>query len=435
MSSVIKNFFIYSASALVLRGASIIVAPLTLHLLSPSDYGLISLIGSFASIVTILLGFGLRQVVSIEFFHYSGAQQRMLINTVLCAYTLLATPLCLCALFGCSLINQHIFAGAATPHLIMLAVAYCFIFFFVELLYQILRYQEKVRLVTMLQTGCALALICCNCLLLMWFKVGVYSSIASYCISYGAICVWGAYKYFRSQYMPTLSIRTSVKQIPNYLKVGLPFIPTVLCSWVLSSSDRWLLARMASLHDVGLYALADTFGQLYMFIILQPISNAYLPQLMRSFKASDNLVAVEQENRTRTIAGMVIIALVISIGYLVCKPLAVMLLPNSYHPALAYIWYILMGYVFLTGSYCFSAVIQFHKCQWFLSFSLVLPALCNLLLNILFIPIAGVQGCVIATLIAQIVYCAITYWYGARILKNLATSSYKIHAVHECIRE
>lgn len=435
MSSIIKNFFIYSASALMLRSASIIVAPLTLHLLSPADYGLISLIGSFASIVTILLGFGLRQVVSIEFFHYSGEQQRTLINTILCAYVLLASPVCLCALFGCSLINQHIFAGAATPHLIMIAVIYCFIFFFVELLYQILRYQEKVRLVTTLQTGCALVLIFCNCLLLIWFKAGVYSSIMSYCISYGAVCVWGAYKYCCSQYMPTLCLRTSVKQIPSYLKIGLPFIPTVLCSWVLSSSDRWLLARMASLHDVGLYALADTFGQLYMFIILQPISNAYLPQLMRSFKGSENITATEQKNRTRTIAGMVALTSVISVGYLLCKPIALMLLPSSYHPALAYIWYILMGYVFLTGSYCFSALIQFQKCRWFLSLSLVVPAVSNFVLNILLIPIAGVQGCVVATLIAQIVYCGTTYWYGCRLLKSLATSSYKIHATHECIRE
>lgn len=425
MSSIIKNFFIYSASALLLRGASVVVAPLTLQLLSPSEYGLVALIHSFSSITTILIGFGLRQLLSIEFFHYTGAEQRTLINHILAVYCMVATPLFLCALAGCATINRYIFAHTATNSLISITLIYCYIFFFVELLYQILRYQEKVRLVTWLQTSSALGIICLNVLLLAWYRAGVYSAITSYCISYGAVCVWGAYRY-RHYYAQTAdTLRTSLQHLPYYLRMGLPFIPTVLCSWVLSSSDRWLLARMTTLHDVGIYSLADAFGQLYLLVILQPISNAYLPRLMRLFKTDENLVAVEQNNRKNTLYGMLIAASIISAGYCICRPLVILLLPNRYHQAVGYIWYILMGYVLLTGTYCFSALIQFCKCRWFLSFSLILPALCNILLNALLIPTWGLHGCVMATLIAQAIYCVTTYWYGSRLLKGLASESYK----------
>lgn len=425
MASVIKNFFIYSASALLLRGASVVVAPLTLHLLSPSEYGLVALLHSFSSITTILMGFGLRQLLSIEFFHYTGAEQRTLVNRILALYCVVATPLFLSALAGCSYINRSLFSDTATNGLISITLVYCYIFFFVELLYQILRYQEKVRLVTWLQTSSALGIICLNVLLLAWCHAGVYSAITSYCICYGAVCVWGAYRYRHYYGQTTDRLRTSLQQLPCYLRMSLPFLPTVLCSWVLSSSDRWLLARMTTLHDVGIYSLADAFGQLYLLVVLQPISNAYLPRLMRLFKTDENLVATEQNNRKNTLYGMLIAASIISAGYCIGKPLVILLLPSSYHQAVGYIWYILMGYVLLTGTYCFSALIQFCKCRWFLSFSLMVPALCNLLFNVLLIPLWGLHGCVMATLIAQAVYCATTYWYGGRILKGLAGESYK----------
>ena len=64
-TSVIKHFFIYSFGSFFLRSISMILVPLNMRKLTPTDYGTLSLITAFITIATALIGLGLRQVLSI----------------------------------------------------------------------------------------------------------------------------------------------------------------------------------------------------------------------------------------------------------------------------------------------------------------------------------------------------------------------------------
>jgi len=420
-SPVVSNFCIYSLGAFVLRGTSVILAPITLHILSPHEYGIIALINSFASIATLVAGFGLRQVFSIEFYHHTSNSRRTLVNDIVIIYCVLATPLLALALVNCTTINHVLFLGSVPNTLIGITLVYCFLFFFVELFYQALRYQQKAFSLVLTQTGTAFGIIVLNVIFLWKLHWGVYSMIVSYLIGYTLVTLWGIRAYLRAGCAAHIDVRASLRKLTYYVRLGLPFIPSVLFSWILSSSDRWMLARMTSLHDVGLYALADAFGQLYQMLILYPLSSAYLPHLMQQFgRNKHNLFIVEQRNRTVTYWGMVIVACCITIGYFIGKPLVYWLLPAKYHAALHYVWFILMGYVFLTGTYCLSALIQFHKRTLFLAYALFIPALMNVVLNFLLIPRWHILGCVLATLIAQITYFCIVWWYSTRLITQLA---------------
>ncbi len=81
--SVIQNFFIYVFGALCLGGFSILLAPINMRILSPHDYGVIALINSCISVGVTILGLGLRQFLSIEYFHHDTAGQKKLINQIL----------------------------------------------------------------------------------------------------------------------------------------------------------------------------------------------------------------------------------------------------------------------------------------------------------------------------------------------------------------
>lgn len=423
-SVLLKHFLLYAGGACMLRGASMLVTPLTLKLLSPQEYGIVALLHSFTSITTVLLGFGLRQALSLEFFHNNDHAQRTMINHIITIYTVLAVPLCILALYNGAYVSQTLFLNKVPVSLIAIAVAYCFLFFFVEFLYQLLSYQGHARLLTYLQTGTALCIIMLNVLFLMHYKLGIYSSMTSYLIGYVLVFGISFYAYLQSSCLATYDFYASIRALPHYVRIGLPFVPSMLCNWIVSSSDRWLLARMSSLHDVGIYTLADAFGQLYLMIILQPLGTAYFPYLMKEFSANkNNLIAIEQANRKRTLYGMLGMLCAMTLGYIMVKPILRMLMPAKYHDALRYVMVLLTSYILLTGTYCFSALIQFHKRTWFLASALCIPALCNCILNILLIPRWGIAGCVWATCIAQFCYCSITYWYGNRILKTLATQS------------
>lgn len=417
-SPIIKNFFIYFVGAMLLRGVTIITAPITLNILSPNDYGLLALVNSFISIVTIFTGLGLRQVVSLEFFHSTLQERKILISNTISIYLTIMIPIFVCLLLTIPLINHYIFLNQASATIIIVSIIICFFYFFVEFFYQILQYQSKAKSITILQCTIAFVTLTLTLFFLWHLKLGILSIIGAQCIGMLLVFAAGLHCYNTKDCFKYLSF-CPLKKTAFYLKQGLPFIPTVLFGWIVSSGDRWVLAQYTTLHHVGIYSLADTFGQLFQLLILNAIAGSYLPYLLNTFaKNKPNLLKVEQQNQRIMIISMTTMAIVVTLGYFLCRSFLFIILPAKYHEAVTYIWFILIGYVFLMGTYFTSSLIQFHKKAYFLAFSICLPALFNVVLNIILIPHFGIYGCVTATLISYIFYFIITLLYNLRLRKH-----------------
>ncbi len=418
-STIVKHFFIYSFGSLLLRGISIFLAPITMSILAPKDYGIIALANSFVSIVTVFIGLGLRQAFSIEYFHCCNQQRKIMINNMILLYLSFATPPLLFFSFYPSPINKLIFVGKAPNALILLCLAYSFLYFFVEFFYQQLTYMTQAFKMTLIQTSVALLVIGCNLLFLCWFKWGVLSLMAGQVIGLIIVCIIGFKSYFKKSCHLYLNAQRCLQTCGQYLKLGLPFIPGVLCGWIFSSSDRLILARYATMHDVGIYSLASVFGQLFQILILIPTSRAYIPAVLKKFAQNkNNPLPVERWNRKNMLISMTGLAFVISIGYLIYKPILYALLPERYQPAIGYIWMILIGYIFLLGEYFASIFIIFKKKATFQATSLILPSILNVALNMLLIPYFNITGCVIATVVSSATYFGIKLGYNFYLQKN-----------------
>lgn len=422
-TSIIKNFFIYSFSSFLLRGISIITAPIAMNILSPAEYGLLALANSFISIVSLFLGLGLRQAFSLEFFHCNTQEQKVMINDIMIIYASCTTLIFIALFSAYRLINAFIFAHQASNRLIFISLSICFIYFFVELFYQILQYQTKAKELALTQTCIAIITIALQLIFLIYFKLGIISMLLAQLIGMCIAVALACNAYVKKNCITHINITRSLRAFRYYLKLGLPFIPSVLFGWILSSGDRWVLAQLSSMHAVGIYSLADAFGQLFYIVILNPISSSYLPFVLHQFAQNKhNLLGTEQWNQKNMLYAMVGVAILISGGYLVAKPILLFLLPHAYHEAIDYIWFILMGYVFLMGTYFANCLIQYHKKSYFLGLSLLLPATLNIALNFLLIPTYHTYGCVYATLIAYASYFGLTLWYNFYLQKKLITT-------------
>jgi len=422
-SSVIKNFFIYSCGSIMLRGMAIFLAPITLHVLTPADYGLFSLVTSFNNIFIACIGLGLRQVFYIEYFHCDDRQRKQMTNTIILLYSLAALPIIGVMLSSTSLINALVFNNNASPSLITLCMFYCFMFFFVELFYQHVQYACKALELTLLQMSVALITLLGTVLFLYYLRWHIYGILLGYILGMLIVIAIAAYHYRKNNYWETFSFARSRKKILPYIILGIPFIPSILFAWMLSSGDKWVLTHYATMHDVGIYAIADAFSQLFYMLILYPMSGSYLPWLFKQFAHNkDNLLPTELYNKKIMYWCMLGMAVAISACYLIFKPVLFWILPHHYHEAIQYIWLILMGNVFLMGTYFSSAIIQFHKKTYFLACALCLPALANVGLNIVLIPHYGIYGCAGATLLAYIGYFLLTLWYNKSLCRKLITS-------------
>ena len=415
---VLKHFFIYSFGSFFLRAISMILVPLNMRKLSPSDYGTLSLVTAFITIATAIIGLGLRQVLSIEFFHQDTKGKRHLITDMLIIYTTLAIPVLVIAWYIRTSLIRYIFFSTITTAQLLPAMITAFLFFYAELLYQLLQYERKALQLTTIQIMLALISAAITLISLWIFDVGIVGIIWAQTVS-TTIAAILFFFFLSTHYFMHTRIRNSLAKTYYYIVYGLPFIPGIMFSWVLASADRWVLAYYSSMHEVGIYAIADLFAQLFYTLVLIPWSGSYLPYIMQRYTQNkDNLASVEQENRHIMFMSMICAAMGIIVSYACFRPLFYRLLPISYHASIPYILILLMGQVFLLGSYFASSLIQFHKKTYFLAFALAIPALSNLFLNLMLTPRFGINGCTSATLISYGIYFMITYLYNKKILST-----------------
>lgn len=413
-TDVIKQFFIYSFGSFFLRIVSMLVVPLTLRKLLPADFGTLALITSFIAIANAIIGLGLRQVLSIEYFHCTDrTEQITLINDILIIYSAVAIPTILLLLCARRFFFQYIFFNTITAYLYTAMLGIIFLSFFIELLYQLMQYNRLASQLTGLQINIALINSTLTVVFLWYFNMGVSGVILAQLAGaiYGFIISLYAYLHYGYSYL--IRIKNSLKKTKHYVFYGMPFISSILFSWIMSSGDRWVLGYYTSMYEVGIYSTADLFAQLFNTLILIPWSGSYLPYIMKQYaQHKDNLAQVEQKNYHAMHCAMLLGLAGIIAGCFAVRPLFQIIFPPNYYSSFQYIWILLIGQLFLLGSYFCSSLIQFHKKRYFLACSYVIPALLNIVLNILLVPFFAIYGAAIATCASYFLYFMITLLYN-----------------------
>lgn len=128
--NIIKNFFIYSGGAIFLKLAQAIVIPLNLKVITPSQYGILSLANSFSTVLAIFLGLGLRQVLWLDFFHHDNNSRKKILNEIIIVYLSISLPILVVLFFSSPLINKLYFLNSAPQSLIFISLLTCFLSFF-----------------------------------------------------------------------------------------------------------------------------------------------------------------------------------------------------------------------------------------------------------------------------------------------------------------
>lgn len=417
---VIRHFVIYASGSALIKLLSLFLIPFLLYFVSPEEYGLLALAMSVAGILSRTLDLGLRQFAAIDYFRRPPEERWAFITDIVVLYSVISVPVLSLVALAAPYLQPRLFGTAASPLLLYIAIVHAFFYFYVELLYQVLRNEQQALQLTFLQAGATLGTMTFNIALAAYFHTGALGVIIGYSSSLCIITLYTGAFSGRRVAQKLESFNVHLRRGWSYLPLSLPLLPSTLLSWLLSSGDKWLLARYATLYDVGIYALADTVCQAYHLLILYPLSGSYIPHLVQQYAQQPNDIrAIERHNRTvmwLSLAGITTLSLS---AFFIGKPLLYWLLPKHYHAVVPYIPLLLIGYILLTGTYFVSALIQFSQKRTFLAYSLVVPATVNLALNRFLIPKFGLAGSMYATIAAYALYFGGMLWYNARLVRRL----------------
>jgi O-antigen/teichoic acid export membrane protein len=202
----------------------------------------------------------------------------------------------------------------------------------------------------------------------------------------------------------------------EYLTYGLPFVPYTLSSWIVDSSDRFLIGFFLGAAFVAYYAPGYTLG--IMIMLLSAPFGLVLPAILPKHYDGDNIGEVRAVMRYSLKWFLLVAIPCVFYLSLLSKPLLTALTT----PAIAANGYLVtpviaVGALFWAAHEIVSTGLMLKKRTTILGAVWIIAALLNFGVNLIAIPLFGIMAAAVSTLIAYMFAFFVTAFYSERYIK------------------
>jgi O-antigen/teichoic acid export membrane protein len=200
--------------------------------------------------------------------------------------------------------------------------------------------------------------------------------------------------------------------LKELVQFGHPFIFASLAYWLFGSMDRWMLASMHSVEEVGIYSVAFRFASIVLFVPTA-FGQAWSPIAIK--------IRAEYPDSYRTIYGQVLLLLVfitLIIGgtlALFSGELISLIMPQEYLKSSLPLVILCFAIIFQSSLQVTAIGISLEKKTYILACLAWLAAAVNFIGNYLLIPHFGASGAASATLISYIVLTVSYFYYTQKL--------------------
>jgi O-antigen/teichoic acid export membrane protein len=203
----------------------------------------------------------------------------------------------------------------------------------------------------------------------------------------------------------------SLVDFRRLLRYGLPLVPGQMGMLLADRLDRSLLARLGSLHLVGIYDIGYRIGSLQDTIASAPLNNAWIPYLVNRAGKAD-IRSVQVRALAYFFAGSILLA--VGLGAMAQPVLQIAVRNPAYWQGHPVVFIVALAYVFKGMNSVVGAPLliqgrtEFNMLWW------TVTATVNLGLNLVLIPWFGIAGAAWATLLAFLAALVMNFVIGAR---------------------
>lgn len=406
----------YLAGLVAKLGLGFISLPILTRVFSVADYGLIDLTGKVLLLLTALSKMGL-QNSALRFFDgkrfardRESAQRyysTMFFGSVL---TSVVVALCFIAASGSflkSVIDAPLSAviGFVSILIVLRAMQ--------SMLWSFLRIEERTKAYNIAAVACRAGTITIICLLLPWSgrTVRTYFSGAT-AAEMAVVLVFTCLLLRRGILNPT---RFDVGLLRDGLLFGCPLILYEVSTIILDAGDRLLVRYYLGAESLGIYSVAYGLASQLNDLLVFPLGLAIFPIYMRLW-ASEGREATTRFLSTCLDLFLAVAAGVSAIAVVASRDGLVLLASPKYHGAERLIPLLVMGLLMYTTHVFLCAGLFIHKKTGTMAMLLLCSAAVNIGLNCVLLPLIGLEGAAIATLVSYAVCILLLGWTSARFL-------------------
>lgn len=400
--SLAREAFVYGGGDIAVRLVAFAVFPVYAHLFSPSEYGVMELVGTAVSLLAMIAGCGLNN--SVQRFYWDPAStpqvQRSLVTTGLTLQVLFGVACCIASSLLVWLFSDYLERTFEIPRAVaLLGLASIPLVLIGQYAGDALRLQFMPWRFTLLSFVRNLAGVIAGLTLVLAFGMrleGIFlGNVLGLALAVG-LALWVVPILLQGSF--------DAAEARRLLHFGAPFVLSGLAYWIFGAMDRWMLSLMVSTEQTGLYGIAFKFAGVLQLLILA-FGQAWSPYSIK---------LVSDRSDYRRVYGKILVAWTMLLAVACCglslfaSELLFLLTPSEYHRAAPLFGWCAAG-IALYGTTQITAVgislerktMLFVRAAW-------LVACLNFLLNLLLIPLLGALGASIATFFA---YATLTLMY------------------------
>lgn len=407
-----RDSIIYGFGNLSIKLVGLILIPVYTNTkyLSFEDFGMMGLLETTSFLITAILGLSLAQGLTRWYWDSQYRdKQKPIVYSILVFLTLIGVMFLVLSYFLSGFFSKLLFSDSSYAGIVFLVLVASVLQVILTILQTLMKLQQKPKFFTITN----ILRLTFTLLLTIYFVVyrkqsiqGIYMAQIIGNIVFLLICT----KYIRN-IVEIKFEKTILKEMVYY---SAPLILASISSVLLSFQDRYILSHYSDLNKVGIYTFAYRIANSIKFLVVSSIQMAVSPMIYQMMGEKNSL---RFYSKYMTYFAFIVGGLSLGLNLFSYEIVKIMGQNVNYWSAATIIPIISFSLYFdmlkdtsLTG-------LQIEKKTKLISAIVIFICIINLGLSFLLIPKWHYYGAAVATLISEIIYFSLTYYYAQRYYK------------------
>jgi len=412
--SLTKQTLIYGIGTILARFVTFLLLPLYTNVLSPEDYGLTSLVFAFLGFMNIIYNYGLDSALM---RYYSKEKTREEKRTILSTAVILSTVTSLIFTVIIYLLSNSLSIKLLSKGEYQILIKYAsFILFFdclARLPFAYLRLKERAFTFMAIKIANVIVVFSLNIYLVAIAGKGINGIFISNLIT-SALTTFVAFIFLLRELKPAFSTAYAT----SLVLFGLPFVPAGLATVTMEMLNRYIIGHLMDLNAVGIFSAGFKLG-IFMLLITTAFYYAWQPFFLKAGKKESSKSLFSRVLTYFTLTMMTVwLVLTVFIREIVNFHIGdIYLVGKEYQSCVEIVPYILLGYVFYGINLVFLPGIYFEKKTQFIAYNTIISALVNVLFNFVLIPIIGIIGSAVASMLGYLTLAICSYSVSQKLFR------------------
>lgn len=406
LEKIATHTILYGFSNVLLSLAGVLLIPILVRSLTVEDFGRVSVVNAYGSVLLYVLDMGLiRAFARLYFDNEEENHRRALTSTLLWFYLGISILLVISVLYLAPFVSTWVTGRSEYYVIISMMTLTVGLNIIAGVPLTLLNLKEKPWLYLLASFYKSLAIVGFTYLLVSMMGKGLDGAFVAVLLVASTLALFLLLVTFREY-----AFHFSILALRNLLRLGLPFWPAACFIWIVDYSDLYFIQHFAPLSEVGVYALGYKVGQIVFYIILA-FSLSWNPIMFS--------IAKEREARAglaEAIKWFVILLAFVALVVASSREWMVMILGSATTlQAKDVVPFVAFAYFFYGLYLCFLSGLILAKEIRLIPVILGSGAVANLVFNFVLIKSFGMRGAAISTLISYLLIFLAAFYASQRI--------------------